>query len=62
MADKPAAEAGLKEGDRVISLDEQAIGSWNDFVNGVKDNTGDAITVVAQRGDENRYDYDDTGL
>ena len=52
MADKPAAEAGLKEGDRVISLDGNSIDSWNDFVNGVKDNTGDAIEVAVQRGDE----------
>ena len=52
LADKPAAEAGLREGDRVISLDGKAIGSWTAFVDGVKDNTGAPVTVVVERGNE----------
>lgn len=49
---KPAAEAGLLDGDRVISLNGQSIGNWSDFVDGVKDNTGEPINVVVQRGEE----------
>lgn len=52
LADKPAAEAGLHEGDRVISLDGKAIGSWSAFVDGVKDNTGAPVTVVVERGNQ----------
>lgn len=52
IADKPAAEAGLKDGDRIVSLDGKPIASWQEFVNGVKDNDGTAIAVVAQRGQE----------
>lgn len=52
LADKPAAEAGLREGDRVISLDGKAIGSWSAFVDGVKDNTGAPVTVVVERGNQ----------
>ena len=52
LADKPAAEAGLREGDRVISLDGKAIGSWTAFVDGVKDNTGAPVTVVVERGNQ----------
>lgn len=52
IAGKPAAEAGLKEGDRILSLEGQPIGSWQDFVNGVKDNDGTPVSVTAQRGQE----------
>lgn len=52
MEGKPAAEAGLRDGDRVLSLDGVDTKTWTDFVNGVKDNTGEPITVVVQRGDE----------
>lgn len=52
VAGKPAAEAGLREGDRILTLDGQPIASWQDFVNGVKDNDGTAIAVVVQREQE----------
>ena len=52
MEGKPAAEAGLRDGDRVLSLDGVDTKMWTDFVNGVKDNTGEPITGVGQRGDE----------
>lgn len=52
LADKSAAQAGLEDGDRIISLDGKAIGSWTEFVDHVKDNEGTPIKVVAQRGEE----------
>lgn len=52
IAGKPAAEAGLLEGDRVLSLNGQTVESWTDFVQGVRDNTGEAVTVTVQRGED----------
>ncbi|MGN8832968.1 RIP metalloprotease RseP [Selenomonas montiformis] len=52
IAGKPAAEAGLLEGDRVLSLNGQPVESWTDFVQGVRDNTGEAVTVTVQRGED----------
>lgn len=53
IAGKAADQAGLKDGDRIISLDGREIASWSEFVDTVKDNEGTAIKVVAQRGGEN---------
>ena len=52
IAGKPAAEAGLLEGDRVLSLNGQPVERWTDFVQGVRDNTGEAVTVTVQRGED----------
>ena len=52
LADKAAAQAGLQAGDRIISLDGKAIGSWTEFVDNIKDNEGTPIKVTAQRGEE----------
>lgn len=52
IAGKPAAEAGLLEGDRVLTLNGQPVESWTDFVQGVRDNTGEAVTVTVQRGED----------
>ena len=52
LADKSAAQAGLEDGDRIISLDGKAIATWTEFVDHVKDNEGTPIKVVAQRGEE----------
>jgi len=52
LADKAAAQAGLQDGDRIISLDDKKIGSWTEFVDNIKDNEGTPIKVVAQRGEE----------
>ena len=52
LADKAAAQAGLQDGDRIISLDGKKIGSWTEFVDNIKDNEGTPIKVVAQRGEE----------
>ncbi|MCR5757183.1 MAG: RIP metalloprotease RseP [Selenomonas sp.] len=52
LADKAAAQAGLQDGDRIVSLDGREISNWTEFVDNIKDNEGTPINVVAQRGDE----------
>ena len=52
LADKAAAQAGLQDGDRIISLNCKSIATWTEFVDNIKDNEGTPIKVVAQRGDE----------
>ena len=49
---KPAAEAGLQAGDRVLSIDGRSISKWAEFVDGIKDNTGQPVELVVQRGDQ----------
>ncbi|MFV0637204.1 RIP metalloprotease RseP [Mitsuokella sp. WILCCON 0060] len=51
LAGKPAAEAGLQNGDRVLAIDGQPISSWSEFVDGVKDNTGNPVDLTIQRGE-----------
>jgi len=52
LVDKAAAQAGLQEGDRILSLDGKAVGNWTEFVDTIKENDGSPIEVVAQRGEE----------
>ncbi|QJW49166.1 RIP metalloprotease RseP [bacterium BFN5] len=43
--DKPAAQAGLQPGDRIISVNEANINSWRDFVNVVQTNAGNQLMI-----------------
>ena len=52
MEGKPAAEAGLQAGDRVLSLNGQSISKWTEFVDVIKDNTGTPVELVVQRGEQ----------
>ena len=49
---KPAAEAGLQEGDRILRIDGREIDSWNTFVDTVKGGDGKVFRVEFQRGSE----------
>ncbi|WP_281282333.1 RIP metalloprotease RseP [Alkalibacterium pelagium] len=40
----PAAEAGLEEGDRIISIDNEEVGSWNEMVLIIQDSPEEAMT------------------
>lgn len=52
MADTPASRAGLKNGDRILSMDGQEITSWQDFSTLIKDGAGHSYRVVFERAGE----------
>lgn len=52
LAGKPAAEAGLRDGDRVLAIDGTPIATWSDFVAGVKDSAGKPVNLTVERGGE----------
>ena len=53
MADKPAAQAGLQNGDRVIAVDGHPISSWKEFVTETsKLDAGKPAAFTVQRGEE----------
>jgi len=45
----PAAQAGLKEGDRVISIEGNPVNSWQDIVQAVSKSPGQRLTFVIER-------------
>ena len=53
--DGPAGKAGLKNGDRVVKLGDDAIESYRDLVAGIRERfAGDTVTVEAVRADDER--------
>lgn len=48
----PAHAAGLQEGDRVLSLNDEPTDQWTDFVNAVSSRPGESVTLVVNRGGE----------
>ena len=54
IAGKPAAEAGLKTGDRIIRIDGQEIDSWKSFVEVVRNGEGKVYKVEFKRGTEDK--------
>lgn len=52
FADKPAAQAGLSLGDSIISVNDQEITSWREFVNIVQVNAGNKLTLRYQHNGE----------
>ena len=49
LPDRPAFEAGLRDGDRILRIDGKEIGTWMDFVDTVKCNEGQSLTVQYER-------------
>ena len=45
----PAAEAGLKAGDRIVAVDGKPITSWQEFVEYVRERPGKHITITVER-------------
>jgi membrane-associated protease RseP (regulator of RpoE activity) len=45
----PAAEAGVRPGDRVISIDGQAITSWDEMVSVISRRPGERVSFVVER-------------
>lgn len=49
LKDKPAARAGLKEGDRVTSIDGQPISRWSDLAQLISSSGGKPLVITAVR-------------
>jgi regulator of sigma E protease len=49
---QPAAAAGLREGDRIVSAGGRAVGSWEEFVEVVKAHPGRPLALEVRRGGE----------
>jgi membrane-associated protease RseP (regulator of RpoE activity) len=49
IKDSPAAEAGLKSGDKIVAIDGVAIENWDDLGAGVRPNAGEPISITAER-------------
>lgn len=55
MKGKPAAEAGLKTGDKVLAVNNQQVASWNEFVAKIQTNPeGKALQLTISRNQETR--------
>lgn len=52
VADTPAQEAGIQEGDRVLAIENKAIESWDDMVSKIRVNPGQEITIIVDRHGE----------
>ena len=48
-APSPAQEAGLRAGDRVVSVNGQPVDEWSDFVEATQASAGQSLTVVVER-------------
>jgi len=54
IKDKPAYEAGLQSGDRILEVDRQKVSSWQDFVGIIQDEpAGQPILLTVQREGKN---------
>ena len=55
MPDTPADQAGLRENDRVISVNQVKVNSWTEFMNCIKQNPlGKDVSLVIQRNGDTR--------
>lgn len=53
IQDMPAEQAGLKEGDKILSVDGQTVTTWKDFTDKIKNvNEGQDVLIKYQRGPE----------
>ncbi len=51
MEGKPAAEAGLKPGDRIVSIDDKDIETWEELTDIVYKSPGKELNIVYTRGE-----------
>ncbi|GLC87365.1 RIP metalloprotease RseP [Lysinibacillus piscis] len=49
VPDRPAAQAGMLEGDRVTAIDGQAIQTWEDLVSVIQSKPGETIDMTFER-------------
>jgi regulator of sigma E protease len=50
LAGEPAAQAGLKKGDRILSVDAEAVRDWSHFVEIIQASPGRELDAVVERG------------
>ena len=50
----PAPAAGLREGDRVIEIDNRRVDDWVDVRDGIRSNPGETVSLLIQRGNDRR--------
>ena len=48
----PAYEAGLEEGDRIVSINGTAVEGWEDMTALIRENLGNEMAVTVERGNE----------
>jgi regulator of sigma E protease len=51
LADSPAEKAGLRSGDRVVSIAGAPVESWEEMVGAIQKNPGRTVEVVVARGE-----------
>lgn len=52
IADMPAAKAGIKEGDEILSVDGQTVGTWTEFTDKLRTfEAGQNVLIRYKRGD-----------
>ena len=51
---KPAAVSGLLTGDRVLTVNEEAITSWRQFVVAIQTNAGNTVSLTLERNGERK--------
>lgn len=55
LKDKPAYEAGLKAGDKILAVNDQKVGSWNEFVEKIQTNpAGKSLQLTISRNQETK--------
>jgi regulator of sigma E protease len=49
VEDSPAAEAGIREGDRIVSINDAGIDYWHQLVDSIRDSRGRPLEVTVRR-------------
>jgi regulator of sigma E protease len=49
MAEMPAAQAGIKDGDRIVEVDGTAVGGWDQMAKLISKHPDEAVAVVVER-------------
>src|SRR6266508_433274 len=55
MEGKPAARAGIKTGDRVVSVNGKPVARWDDFAKTIVESKGLPLTIEVMRGSAPLY-------
>lgn len=53
-AGSPAAEAGLKENDRIVQINDKKVSSWEDLTTEIQKNPGKEVTVIANENGQEK--------